>query len=496
MDSAPIFVIQRHEASRLHYDFRLEHDGVLVSWALPKGVPDDPARNHLAVQTEDHPMDYAAFEGDIPKGEYGAGHVDIWDEGTFELEKWKDGREIIATLHGRRGSHRYALIHTRDDDWLIHLMAPAGAQGDTRTTAAEPTARSATRPASRRTAAAPARASRAASTSPADPAFSPMLATLGELRSFDREADWVFELKWDGIRAIATVRGGRVTLRSRNGLDLTPSYPELQALASAVRGDAVLDGEIVALDASGRPDFGLLQQRMGLTRERDVAAARRGTPVHLFVFDLLEHDGVSLVDEPYERRRELLREIVPSRGPVQVPPDVGDDVDDAIETSRELRLEGVMAKVRDSPYRGGRRSRDWVKLKHHRMQEVVVVGWRPGGGSREGGVGSLLLGIPEQGELRYVGRVGTGFTQRDLEAMAARFAGMAQDAPSVTGVPRLDARDARWLTPTLVGEVEYQEVTRDGRLRQPSWRGWRDDKRPDEVQREQPDAADADSAGQ
>ena len=358
----PSFVIQEHHASRLHHDFRLERDGVLVSWALPKGVPTDRKVNHLAVKVEDHPLEYGSFEGVIPKGEYGAGRVEIWDRGTYDLEKWRDD-EVIATLHGEKhGTHRYALIQTGGrtgddaDNWLIHLMAPAGEAG----AATEP----ARRPAKR-----------------AEP-LAPMLATAGDPDTLDRDEDWVFELKWDGIRALATISGDELTLRSRNGLDLTASYPELAELVPAFDGDGVVDGEIVALDAEGRPSFSRLQRRMGLTVPRDVERARRAIAVHYFAFDLLELDGRALVKEPYERRRELLREHLEDRGPIAVPPDVGTKLAPALDTSEELGLEGVMAKRRDSPYRVGRRSRDWIKLKHHRAQEVVIAGWRPGNGRR------------------------------------------------------------------------------------------------------------------
>jgi len=457
----PSFVIQEHHASRLHHDFRLERDGVLVSWALPKGVPTDRTTNHLAVKVEDHPLEYGSFEGVIPKGEYGAGRVEIWDRGTYDLEKWRDN-EVIVTLHGEKhGTNRYALIQTGGrtgddaDNWLIHLMAPAGEAGAT----AEPARRATKR-------AAP---------------LAPMLATAGEPETLDRDGDWVFELKWDGIRALATISGDELTLRSRNGLDLTASYPELSELVPALDGDGVVDGEIVALDAEGRPSFSRLQRRMGVTAPRDVERARRAVPVHYFAFDLLELDGHSLVKEPYERRRELLRKHLKDRGPIAMPPDVGTELSTALETSKELGLEGVMAKRRESPYRPGRRSRDWIKLKHHRTQEVVIAGWRPGNGRRADTIGSLLLGVPDGDRLQYVGRVGSGFTERDLESLRARFEKLTRDGSPLDDVPSLDARDARWLEPELVGEVEYSERTPDGRLRHPVWRGWRPDKSPAEV---------------
>jgi bifunctional non-homologous end joining protein LigD len=475
------FVIQEHHARRLHYDFRLEHDGVLVSWALPKGVPTEVAKNHLAVQTEDHPIEYGSFEGRIPAGEYGAGDVTIWDSGTYELEKWRDGEEVIAVLHGEKhGTHRYALIHSGgsgdrgENNWLIHLMKDQAPQHkeyhDHRP--------------------APRKVSSRASTErdAAGPPPSPMLATLGDAASIDDESEWAFEMKWDGIRAIAEVRDGAVRLFSRNGIDVSVTYPELDELATAVDGDCVLDGEIVALGRGNRPDFGRLQGRMQLRKRADVERARRDIPVHFMVFDVLEAHGESLMREPYLTRREILEDLVRSSDAVQVPPVFDGDLRSAMDSSAALGLEGVMAKKRDGLYSPGVRSRTWTKLKHHQAQEVVIVGWRPGRGSRANRVGSLLLGVPEAGALRYVGRVGTGFDERALDEMLPRLKRLERKTAAATEVPSVDARDAVWVTPRLVGEVEFAEWTPTGRLRQPTWRGWRPEKDIDDVIVEQPSA--------
>ena len=456
------FVIQEHHASRLHWDFRLEHDGVLVSWALPKGVPTDTKKNHLAVQTEDHPLEYGTFEGTIPAGEYGGGVVTIWDAGTYELEKWRDGEEVIATLHGEKnGTHKYALIHTTgfgkgENNWLIHLMkddakTPAKKQRKTVGTGRQ----------------------RAAS------ALAPMLATLGASGELDPDGGWAYEMKWDGIRAIATIRDGAVALSSRNGIDLTATYPELGVLGAL--DDCTLDGEIVALDAKGRPSFGRLQERMNLSRADDVEKARAKTGVVFMAFDLLESAGRSLLKKPYhERRKQLLATVKPT-GVVQVPPAFEGDEVAAMTSSLELGLEGVVAKKVDSTYLPGRRSRAWMKLKHHRSQEVVIGGWRPGKGARANRVGSLLLGIPGKDGLEYVGRVGTGIGDAELDAMLERFSRLERATSPLVGVPREDASDAHWIRPSLVGEVEFAEWTATKRLRQPSWRGWRTDKKPAEV---------------
>ena len=468
--SGQTFVIQEHHASRLHYDFRLEHDGVLVSWALPKGVPTDIAKNHLAVQTEDHPLEYGTFEGTIPAGQYGAGKVTIWDSGTYDLEKWRDGKEVIATLHGEKhGSNRYALIQTggrdgNDNTWLIHLMKSVEEQ-PTRHAKAD----------SRRKVIGGSREPRDRTTP------SPMLATLGTEGELGDADEWAFEMKWDGIRAIAQVSHGQVRFTSRNGVDVTSRYPELAGLADVASEDAVIDGEIVALSKSGRPDFALLQKRMGLTKLAEVERAMVGTPVHFMAFDLLEVGGRSLLKVPYSERRKLLEKTVQSAGAVQVPPVFAGDVHAAMDMSRTLGLEGVMAKRRTSTYSSGKRVRSWVKLKHHFTQEVVIGAWRPGAGNRSHRVGSLLMGIPDGDGLRYVGRVGTGFTDRDLDAMAARFRRLERKTSPFDELPALDAKDAHFISPVLVGEVEFAEWTPTGKLRQPSWRGWRPDKDPSEV---------------
>ncbi|MFD1722643.1 ATP-dependent DNA ligase [Amnibacterium endophyticum] len=479
-----VFVIQEHHASRLHWDLRFERDGVLVSWALPKGVPRPGERNHLAVHTEDHPLEYATFAGDIPEGEYGGGHVDIWDSGTYTAEKFRPD-EVIATMRGGAGGGlggepvRIALIRTdrrereepgtpiQGEQWLIHRMAPA----DDATPEEE------------------TRQQQAQKKEP-EHELRPMLATAGA--PLDPDAEYGVEMKWDGVRAIARVEDGRVVLTSRNDLDLTPTYPELQALADHVHaGSAVLDGEIVAEDARGRPSFSRLQQRMGLTKPRDVEAARRAVAVRYLLFDVLAVDGRDVRRATWHDRRDLLERLVEPGDGVDVPPVVataeGDDqraaVDDAMAISRRLGLEGVVLKRADGPYRAGR-SGDWVKRKHERQQEVVVGGWRPGHGRREGGVGSLLLGVHEGGRLRYVGRVGTGFSDRDLDAIAAALHPLERKTPALEDVPRADAGDAHWVTPTLVGEVRFAEWTDDGRLRQASWRGLRPDKRAADVVRE------------
>ncbi|WP_346958439.1 ATP-dependent DNA ligase [uncultured Arthrobacter sp.] len=488
------FVIQEHHASRLHFDFRLERDGVLVSWALPKGVPTTKAKNHLAVQTEDHPMDYADFEGTIPKGQYGAGTVSIWDRGHYECEKWIAGKEVIATLTGAEGgglggTRRFALIHTgqANDQWLIHLMdtpdagpgrqpAPAGHQPAAAgpPAAADPPAGSARGPA----AAGPAG-------SAPDPAeLAPMLASAGTPADL-ADKDWQFELKWDGIRALILGDADRIRLISRNGKDMSASYPELTERSCWPPQDFAADGEIIAVGPSGRPDFGLLQGRMKLSKAADVAKARASTPVRLMLFDLLTERGEDLRRRPLRERRDRLEAFFGAGSrdgacPVELSEVIDADVGHILESAEELGLEGVMAKRTGGRY-VGQRSRSWLKLKLGKTQEVVVGGWRPGNGGRRDTVGSLLLGIPEGTKLRYVGRVGSGFSGRELRELRQQLDALPRKTSPFAEVPAEDASDAQWVSAKLVGEVTFGEWTAGGKLRHPVWRGWRLDKAPADV---------------
>ncbi len=497
------FVIQEHHASRLHYDFRLERDGVLVSWALPKGVPTSKATNHLAVQTEDHPLDYADFEGVIPKGQYGAGTVSIWDHGYYECEKWIAGKEVIATLTGAEdgglgGTRRFALIHTgqADDQWLIHLMDPAGAHKGHRVAGQEPDAEPDAGPDAGRTAApggspaAPARPepdpAPAPGPAPDASGFSPMLASAGTAADL-ADKDWQIELKWDGIRALIVGEATQIRLISRNGNDMSASYPELTDRSCWPEQGFVADGEIIAVGRAGRPDFGLLQGRMKLSKAADVAKAQESTPVRLMLFDLLFDAGEDLRPLPLsERRLRLERFFRPSGGPVDLSGVIGGDaarnldVAHILESAAELGLEGVMAKRTDGRY-VGQRSRSWLKLKVERTQEVVVGGWRPGKGERRDSVGSLLLGIPDGPKLRYVGRVGSGFSTRELKELRQQLDALPRKTSPFQDVPDADAADAHWVSAKLVGEVTFGDWTGNGKLRHPVWRGWRLDKTPADV---------------
>jgi bifunctional non-homologous end joining protein LigD len=445
------FVIQEHHATALHWDFRLERDGVLVSWAVPKGLPRHPGTNHLAVHTEDHPMEYAAFEGEIPEGEYGGGKVVLWDHGTYECEKWSD-REVKVVLHGQRVAGRYVLFKTgaRDRDWMMHRMDPADDGYE-----------------------------------PLPSLIKPMLAVSRDTLPANDDA-WSYEFKWDGVRAVVYVDGGRPRALSRNDRDITATYPELRDLAESLGAtQAVLDGEIVAMDSSGRPSFGALQNRMHVTGAAQIRRLTVQTPVTYLVFDVLHLDGRSLLDVPYVQRRELLESLALSGPSWQTPPSFTGDGAAVLAASREQGLEGVVAKRLDSTYFPGRRSDCWLKVKNIRTQEVVIGGWKPGEGRRQGLLGSLLIGVPGPDGLDYVGHVGTGFTDKMLRDLEQQLRPLASDvAPFAVEVPRAQAKDARWVAPVLVGEVAFSEWTKDGRLRHPAWRGLRPDKSADEVIRE------------
>jgi bifunctional non-homologous end joining protein LigD len=437
----PIFVVQRHDARRLHYDFRLERDGVLLSWAVPKGVPLEPGTQHLAVHVEDHPLSYASFEGEIPAGNYGAGTVEIWDRGTYELVEEKPNGGLTVNLRGERLQGLWTLVPAKlsgdEKNWLLVKKkedAPA------------PTA--------------PRR-------------YEPMLATL----SADVPAGdgWVFEVKWDGFRAIATLRGGEVDLRSRNDKSFVDRFPTVvRALERAVRTpDCVLDGEIVAVGADGRATFSAMQQ------------GKEGTTYVYVAFDVLEVDGTPLVDLPLTERRARLRDVLDLRQRGVQLSETFDDGPALYRAAQEQQFEGIMAKRPDSRYEPGRRSRSWLKIKTQGRQELVVAGYTKGQGRRSAGFGSLVLGVHENGVLRWAGNVGTGFDDREIERLLARLKPLRREASPFAEVPRMPRvrrDDVVWVEPELVAEIRFAEWTHDGRLRAPVYQGLREDKEAEDVQ--------------
>jgi bifunctional non-homologous end joining protein LigD len=438
-----MFVIQEHHARRLHWDFRLEHDGVLVSWALPKGVPSDPAVNHLAVHTEDHPLEYGTFEGQIPRGEYGAGAVTIWDHGRYETLKWAPS-EVKVVLHGQRVTGGYVLFQTKGNQWMIHrerLALPG--------------------------------------------ALRPMLAVTGVMPR-DPE-NWALEMKWDGVRALAYIEKGKVHLMSRTERDITVTYPELSRLGAATsHKQLLLDGEIVMFGADGWPEFEALQPRMHIGSAAQAALLAGQTPVTYLIFDVLQLDGRPLMDLEYRERRALLDGLALAGPNWQTPPWFpGSDFEAVRSVSVEHGMEGVVAKRLDSRYTPGVRTDSWLKIKNVRTQEAVVAGYKPGKGNRTGLVGSLLIGVNDASGLVYAGHVGTGFTDETLRMLGEKLRPLRRpDSPFAGPVPPEHARPAVWVEPELVIQVSFDRWTKAGRMRAPVYKGLRDDIDPKDVVRE------------
>jgi bifunctional non-homologous end joining protein LigD len=444
----PIFVVQRHDARRLHYDFRLERDGALASWAVPKGIPLEPGQRHLAVHVEDHPLEYATFEGEIPAGQYGAGTVEIWDRGSYQLlEEKKDGG-LTVRLAGERLRGTWTLVPAKLDgdpkNWLLmrkrdeSVSAPKGRATD----------------------------------------YVPMLATLAS--DVPSGSGWMFEVKWDGYRAIARVAGGEATLTSRRGNDLTSRFPEVaKAIGRATKSpDCVLDGEVCALDDDGRSSFSVMQQGSG--------------PLVFYVFDVLEVDGKPLVELPLRERRERLEQLLDRRNETVRLSEAFEDGRALYEAAKEQGLEGVIAKRADSRYQPGKRTREWLKVKTHGRQEFLIAGYTKGKGRRSGRLGSLVLAVNRGGELSYAGNCGTGFTDEEIDKLMRKLRPLERKRPPFAVVPKMPKvrkDDVVWVKPELVCEIEFAEWTHDGRLRAPSYKGLREDKAPGEVRREQPLAA-------
>jgi bifunctional non-homologous end joining protein LigD len=440
------FVVHEHHARRLHWDLRLEHGGVLLSFALPRGMPQDPSENRLAVHTEDHPIEYLDFHGTIPKGEYGAGRMTIWDRGTYEPEKIEENK-IVVRFDGERVQGRYALFQTRGDDWMIHRMDP---------------------PADRESL--PLR-------------IEPMKATLAKLPKDDE--GWAYEIKWDGVRAIAYCEPGHLRLESRNLREITTQYPEVGGISRALGSETViLDGELVAFDEDGRPSFQRLQRRMHVASEAEVRRRAKDVPVTYVIFDLLYAGGKALFELPYEERRARLEALGLEGESWQTPAYHRGDGAALFAASREQGLEGIVAKRLASPYRPGKRGKEWLKVKNSRSQEVVIGGWLPGKGRREGELGALLVGHYEGDELRYAGKVGTGFAARDLNLLRKALEPLRREDSPFAG--RQPQKGSIFVEPELVAEVEFSEWTNAGTLRHPSYKGLRDDKPAKDVIREDP----------
>ena len=500
-----LFVVQQHSARRMHYDFRLECDGVLKSWAVPKGPSVDPNEKRLAVQVEDHPYDYASFEGVIPPGQYGAGEVIVWDCGVYspdesgatsfddrgqaerEVREGLNKGKLSIQLRGEKLKGSFALVRTKDaKQWLLikHKDRFAAAID---VTAQNRSVLSGV--AVEELKVVPAHRIPASQLVPSDeieamPAkLDPMHAEPGDT-AFNR-ADWMWEPKLDGYRVLAFIEGEGVKLRSRRGLDLSGTFPGLCAeLGKQTEGSMVLDGEIVAFDAGGKPSFAALQERAQLKVEHDIAAADRIAPVAFVAFDLLHFAGINLRNAPYrDRRRYLSQCLLPS--PLVQLVHASEDGIALHAAALASGFEGVVGKRKDSRYEAGRRSASWLKVKSTRSADFVVGGYTKGKGSRAP-LGAILVGYWDKGELRYASHVGSGFDESTLKQLKARLDRLQRSTCPFVEKPELNA-PTTWVEPDVVAEVCFQSWTDDGALRAPVFLRLRDDIDPKAVRRDEPD---------
>ena len=504
-----VFVVQQHAARQMHWDFRLEVDGVLKSWPLPKGPSLDPKVRRMARMVEDHPYEYREFEGVIPKKEYGAGQVIVWDEGVYTpdeggITSWNDkddgsrrmregidAGKLSFTLLGKKLRGSFALVKTKygPETWLLlkHRDEHASERDvllDDRSVRSGLTIGDLKEGRLPNPGATAVEAHAGARAAPFPDARKerPMLATLVDV-AFDAPG-WLWEPKLDGVRMLAFIRDGKAELRSRRGVDVTKQYPSLVAsLAAQPAATMVLDGEVCALDAAGVPRFHLLQPRINLTRGVDAAKVDAELPVVYFVFDLLYLDGYDLRAVPLRERKALLQSRLLPKGDLRVVSHVEEHGRDLEAGARRLGFEGVVGKRADSRYEPGVRSRAWLKVKAVREQEFVVGGYSAGEGARRATFGALALGCYDDGKLRYAGNVGSGFDERELAAVIERLKALSTEAPPFADAERVQGQ-VRWVRPELVAAVKFAEWTQDGRLRAPVFLGLRDDIDPKQVRRE------------
>jgi len=478
----PTFVVHKHDATRLHYDVRLEMDRALASWSVPKGPSYDTSVKRLAIQTEDHPLEYGSFEGRIPDGEYGAGDSLIWDNGTCDsvppgqLSQQRKKGHIVVEFQGHKLKGQWHLVRTHGGapgkaQWLMFKAKDGTENADYDVVTERPesvvSGRVATRGPERK---GKLQTPRAAPDVILKSFFPPMLATLVDEPP---EGQWHAEIKYDGYRALCALSNGRVAMQTRNQLDLASRFPRVaQALGRIVVGDAVIDGEICALDAEGVPLFELLQQ---------------GADAVLFCFDLLRLDGEDLRERPIEERRDLLRSLLSNAPPeLRLAEEVEGPLDEALAGVARRGLEGLLLKAPQSVYSKGR-SRDWLKLKAQATQELAIIGWTPGKGAASAGIGALLLGVAEGDGFRFAGKVGTGFSSKQRRELQKELKNDEIDEAPASDAPRI--RVAHWVKPRLVAQIRFTEWTEDGKLRHPAFQGLRTDKTPAEATRERPAAA-------
>jgi len=533
------FVIQKHAARRLHYDFRLQMEGVLKSWALPKGLPWQQGEKHLAVEVEDHPIEYEDFEGIIPEGQYGGGTVMVWDCGAYyvygeqPLKSLHEGK-LHLVLAGKKAQGEWTLVRIRGRDgekntWLI-MKTGASAQSPSKKaedqsvktgrtmkqiaeerdakwdsnrsepdghedTSARSTLKARIKAALKKKDQDDKKNSEKVTAEPDLPAglpsakprfIEPMKARLVD--EPPTNGDWLYELKFDGIRAIAVKHGNKVSLISRNGNKLDARFPEIRdAVKNLPVDECMIDGEVIALDEQGRSSFQLLQA---------LEIEGRKAPLRFYVFDLLQLEGKSLLNLPIEQRKQLLAKLCENIGdPIRYSGEISGDVKSLLVEVRRRELEGLIGKKRSSKYEPGRRSGAWIKLKTVNEQEFVIGGYTPPSGSRKH-FGAILVGYYENGKLRFAGKVGSGFTEKTLASLRKKFRAEERDdcpfvdLPSnqggewVQGITPSMMKKMHWVNPKFVAEIKFAEWTRDGKLRQPVFLGLREDKKPGEVKRE------------
>jgi len=498
-----MFCVQRHHASHLHYDLRLEVDGALKSWAVPKGPTLDPAKKCLAMLVEDHPIEYGSFEGVIPKGNYGAGSVMLWDRGTYEVLDGAPADAQLARgdfkfrLHGVKLRGDFAIVRmksrtakSKGNEWLLikkrDSFAASGwdpedhsksvLTGRTQEEIAQQLGAAADPPATTK-AHAKLKANpsleklHGAKRGPMPAIISPMLAELGKGKPPSGK-DWIYEIKWDGVRALCFLDAGDLRILSRNGNDHTRQYPELSVLSHHLKAhDAVVDGEIAALDEKGRPDFEKLQERMHVADAAVSARHSRSSPVTLFLFDLLYLDGYDLRGTALIDRKKLLAEILTPGGPVRYSEHFQADGHDVLEAARQHGLEGVVGKKASSKYES-RRSSDWVKWKVTDTSDFVICGYTSGD---RHGLGALILGDRQNGKLAWAGNVGTGFDRKLVELLFETLKPLETADCPFTPKPKMPGEKITWVKPNLVCEVRFSNRTRDGHLRAPVFVRLRDD---------------------
>ena len=507
------FVVQQHAARRMHYDLRLEVDGALKSWPVPKGPSLDPGQKRFATMTEDHPLDYAAFEGVIPKDSYGAGQMIVWDSGTYSPDEGRRlsfgnrdeanermRREIEAgkvsfTLRGRKLKGSWTLVRMKQNarEWLLIKHEDSYAHQSRDVLAESKSVLSGLTIDDLKAGLLPDPARRARIFGNAQEAefpteMSPMMARLAA-EPFSHP-DWIFEPKLDGFRALAFVRDGSAALRSRTGRDLTKSLPGIAAeLASQPEDALVLDGELVALNEDGMPDFGLMQQSVGLPERAGAARSGGVAAVKYYPFDILHLDGVDLTKLPLHERKGLLdRVLLPAESiqSMEYAEEAGDAFYKAVEG---MGLEGMVAKRRTSAYEPGARSGSWLKIKRVKSQELVVCGYTDGAGTRSSTFGALILGYYDDVELLFAGRVGSGFDQPALESTLERLQALESVARPFAEAPELEGASPRWVRPELVVQVKFSEWPEDGSPRAPVFLGLREDVDPKSVRRDVAEAS-------